>query len=300
MIQYVAYYSFGGYKDMLLGTFDEKSGIPQADEEYNFYSPFLQSRLSEDLSDWDERTICQVEAIKDKGKIEILGQDSDYRMPPRGVKLTTHGGYQLVCCKLEDETYSVATRGITNKNRDEFGRPIPFMMHFICTNVLVADKIASFIKKDLKSAKLRLGGLLSYNPELNCLQFALSEANKFVLEALTTEVEVESNNTDRKNLRCIVVSRGMTLNASLKEIGMKESDVAKAYYDDGAAILIPTNNENISSLSEYNSKNVFNGLGFEAKLKSLLMTLGIRPTNEDYQDIEQIKIYIKNIKDRHK
>ena len=188
MIRYLAYYSFGGYKDMMLGTDEDQ-------HETQYYSPLLQPWKSGNMKDLDERSIQQLEELNKHGQIEIIGQGSDYQMPKTARVLSSHGGYLLACCKLEDGTCSVAVRNIVNESKDEFGRPVPFMIQIVMDDARQADRLVAYMRNHLEDAKTTLGALFTYNPNLNCLQFELSKANLFVKDACSKTIQSDAQNS---------------------------------------------------------------------------------------------------------
>lgn len=284
MIRYLAYYSFGGYKDMMLGTDEDQ-------HETQYYSPFLQPWKSGNMKDLDERTVQQLEELNKRGQVEIIGQGSDYQMPKTARMLSSHGGYLLACCKLEDGTYSVAIRNIVNETKDEFGRPIPFMMQIVMDDVRQVDRLAAYMRSHLEDAKTTLGALISYNPNLNCLQFELSKANLFVEEAASKhDVELPTS----RPVRTIVVSNSMNLDYCLKEIGFKREDVSEAYNETGSRICEETDvaeDINLSNQSDVNSD--------ESLIRSMIKIKTFNLSPEDKVDLQSIKYHVKNILNRH-
>lgn len=303
MIRYLAYYSFGGYKDMLLGSFDECNTTNEADsseEEFAYYSPFLQPWMNGQLKDADARTISQLEQIKEKKHIEIIGQSCSYNMPAVATKLASQGGYQIVCCALNDGTFSVAVRNIVGKSKDEFGRPIPFMMQFILSDVIQADKLADYFRTNLESIKTRLGNLLDYNPNLNCLQFHLTDANRLVMESITSSKFNASTSTSQP-LRLIVVNRSMKLDYAVQQLGFSISEVATAYYEDGFRVPLHTFRTFDNQTSAFQTTSSSTVSEKHNRIFRLLAQLkNIRFTETDKEDINEIIKHITNILHRHK
>jgi len=284
MIRYLAYYSFGGYKDMMLGTDEDQ-------HETQYYSPFLQPWKFGNMKGLDERTVQQLEELDKLGQIEIIGQGSGYQMPKTARTLSSHGGYLLACCRLEDGTYSVAVRNIVNESKDEFGRPIPFMMQIVMDDVKKADRLTTYMRSHLEDAKKTLGALFSYNPNLNCLQFELSKANRFVEEAASKH---DAELSTSRPVRTIVVSNSMNLGYCLKEIGFKREDVYEAYNEIGRRIyeeMVVAGDNNLSNQSDVNSD--------ESLAHSLLKINTFNLTPEDKEDLQAIKSHVKNILNRH-
>ena len=294
MIRYLAYYSFGGYKDMMLGLFDNDASGSSKDNLSNYYSPFLKPWLEGTLTDIDQRTIEQLNSIKEEGRIEIIGRDSSYSMPNTARKIATHGGYRLLCCSLEDGTYSVALRDITNDVRDEFGRPVPFMMQFVVSDVKQADSIADYFRDNIIDVRIRLGKLFSFNPQLNCLQFSVSEANRLVTEALTS-TNSERDPSNCRKIRLATIPQGMNISFTVKELGLTLSDIIDAFYDNGEKI-----HDTISDRNTAFNDTSIRMDSSDSPLQLLYSLRGIRFTDEDKEDLKQIKTHIKAIIKRHK
>ena len=239
----------------------------------------------------DERTVRQLEQLDKLGQIEIINLDSNYQMPKTARTLSSHGGYLLACCKLEDGTCSVAIRNIINESKDEFGRPIPFMMQILMDDVRQADRLAAYMRNHLENTKTALGELFSYNPNLNCLQFELSKANLFVEEAVTkNDVELSTS----RPIRTIVVSNSMNLDYSLKEIGFNRNDVFEAYYESGRHVFeetVANGNINLPNRSDGNTE--------EFLLRSMKKIKTFSLTPEDREDLQAMKAHLKNILNRH-
>ena len=286
MIRYLAYYSFGGYKDMMLGTNESIHDV-------TYYSPFLQPWLSGTMENLDGRMIQQLTQLKDLGQIEIIGPGCDYRMPNTAKTLSSHGGYQLVCCRLEDGTYSVAVRNLVNDTKDEFGRPIPFMMQIVLDDAGKADQLTAYIRSNQKEAKTRLGELFAYDPNLNCLRFELKKANCFVEKAIANG-DAELNTLCSVRVRSIVVSDTMNLDYALKEIGFTRRDVCEAYNESGRQIYIEEFSDADTNLSNRYDDHENESLHYLlAKISSFKLL------HEDKDDIQAIKEHLRNILYRH-
>lgn len=284
MIRYLAYYSFGGYKDMMLGT--------DADiHDVTYYSPFLQPWLSGTMENLNERMVQQLTQLKNLGQIEIIGQDNGYQMPQTARTLSSHGGYLLLCCSLEDGTYSVAVRNIVNDAKDEFGRPVPFMMQIVLDDAKEADQLTNYIRTHLKEAKTRLGELFAYDPNLNCLRFELEKANCFVGNTIA------NGDAELKTVcpvRTIVVSATMNLDYALKEIGFTRRDVHEAYNEFGRQI-----NTDIFFDDDTNQPSQSDGHENESLQYLLAKILSFKLLTEDKDDIQAIKEHLRNILNRH-
>lgn len=301
MVRYLAYYSIGGYKDILAGSTSESGD----EEGLLYYSAFLQPWLDGKMEFDDEHSLKQLNILKDKPHMEVLSPQSEYKMKSLSKILVAHAGYQLACCSLGFGEYCVAIRDLVGSTKDEFGRPIPFMMQFVCDNSIEADSLANHIRCDIEEVRKLLGGLFSYNPILNCVNFDLRAINSFV-QKITYIIPVnQCAPTDNdKPIRQIMLSEGITLSYALKELGMSEDDLNIAYDANGKEINFQNldnrnyKQANVPSKEESKMEESFSSkqgciqliMEFLAWLKNHATF-----TSDDRKDISCIMKHIKNI-----
>lgn len=306
MIRYLAYYSIGGYKDILAGSTSELGD----EEGLLYYSSFLQPWLDGKMEFDDEHSLKQLNILKDKPHMEVLSPQSEYKMKSMSKILVAHAGYQLACCSLGYGEYGVAIRDLMGSAKDEFGRPIPFMMQFVCDNPIEADSLANHFRCDIEEVRKLLGGLFSYNPILNCVNFDLRTINSFV-QKITSIIPVNQSapKGNNKPIRQIMLSEGITLSYALKELGMSEVDLNKAYDANGKEInFLNLDNcnykqVNVSSEDESSMEASFsNKQGCIQLIIEFLAWLKKHATftSEDRKDISGIMKHIKNILIRRK
>lgn len=294
MIRYLAYYSLGGYKDMLVGSNENKA-------EMLYYSPFLKPWLEGSLTNIDERTCKQLQLLKDLPHIEVLTRSSTYQMPVIARSLVAHSGYRMAYCQLNDGTYSIAVRDIHCNTNDEFGRPAPFMMQFVSEKVEESDALASYFRCHLDEVRKRLSELFSYNPQLNCLQFNLAAANLLTKESLEHSPDIIPNASNH-TIRQIIVTSGVPILYCISELGFSMSDVGVVYseegrivFDGGNTVLASDEGSVLSGDGLTNKSDSSLFMGFLAWLKKCT-TL----SPEDKADINSIRQHIIKIIKRHK
>lgn len=306
MVRYLAYYSIGGYKDILVGSTSQSGD----EDGLLYYSAFLQPWLEGKMEFDDEHSLRQLNALKDKPQMEVLTPQSSYKMKSMSKTLVAHAGYQLVCCSLGRGEYSVALRDLQGSAKDEFGRPIPFMLQLICENPADADGIANYIRSDIWEVRKLFGGLFSYNPHLNCICFDLLTINSFVQKMLSDKSNsADANCASGKTLHQIMLSEGITLAYALAELGLTESDLDYAYDFNGREIKILDIDDNYAkrktSVNE-GKDNIQNPLPNKQGCIQIIMEfvawLKSRATftAEDRSDIANIMKHIKNILTRRR
>ena len=218
--------------------------------------------------------------------------------------LVTHAGYQLACCSLGNGEHSVAVRDLHGRAKDEYGRPIPFMMQFVCDEVSEANALADHFRCNLKTTQQLLGNLFEYNPHLNCITFDLATINSAV-NSIIQDIP-QSNITNYLNhgrLHQIMLSEGISLKYALSELGLDFYDVGNAY-DANGTLLQWQGVENQTGRTNMDDDRIVaeetpyaNKQGFMTLISQFIAWLKTHtnPTDEDLKDISCIKKHIKTI-----
>ncbi len=301
MVRYLAYYSIGGYKDILAGSTSESGD----EDGLLYYSAFLQPWLDGKMEFDDEHSLKQLNILKNKPHMEILSPQSEYKMKSMSKILVAHAGYQLACCSLGYGEYGVAIRDLMGSAKDEFGRPIPFMMQFVCDNPIEADSLANHFRCDIEEGRKLLGRLFSYNPFLNCINFDLRTINNFV-QKITSAIPVNqgSSKGNKKPLRQIMLSEGISLTYVLKELGMSEDDLNMAFDANGKEINFSTvDKRNYGQTKESSHEESKMEESFSSRQGCIQLIMEFLAwlknhatfTSEDRKDISSIMKHIKNI-----
>ena len=146
MVNYYAYYSFGGYKEFYLGNTKDSFSHSW----YFSMLPIWETRYS---ASGDEALKTKIEDAKSLPQIEDVGKGGDKAIPQEATTLITHGGYDVIY-KTAGEYQVVAVKGIVSQ--DDTGRPAPFMMLFVARDeegFALLDKLAEHLLVDLKAFK---------------------------------------------------------------------------------------------------------------------------------------------------
>ena len=167
MIHFYTYYSVGGYKDMYLGNDGQK-------EEKRYYLSLLPVEKTRAKENNDLTLMAKVERQSALPTIEPLTNDNRFGLPRLANKITTHGGFNIVFTHLEGEKFFIVLRGIQGSDKDESGRPIPFLMSFMSDSFGDLQKmrrLAGYLAQYTQTAKKELAAFLHYDPVENGLCF---------------------------------------------------------------------------------------------------------------------------------
>lgn len=167
MLHFYTYYSVGGYKDMYLGNDGQK-------EEKRYYLPLLPVEKAQAKENNDATLMAKVEHQLALPTIELLTNDNRFGLPRLANKITTHGGFVVIFTHLEGEKFFIVLRGIQGSDKDENGRPIPFLMSFLSDSTGDLQKmrrLAGYLAQYTQTAKKELAAFLHYDPLENGLCF---------------------------------------------------------------------------------------------------------------------------------
>lgn len=176
MIRYYAYYSVGGYKDFFLGDNLTK-------HEYTYYLPLLPAyRKRAEQNPEYAKKVAQLEKLP---QIGLLSNDDSKGFPKQGEAMITHSGYELIYRHVEEDTVAICCRDIASLDKDDVGRPIPFVFCLICDKKeewSQMDNIALYWAEHIVEVKKILANMLHLDSETIGLRFSLSDFNKWILE----------------------------------------------------------------------------------------------------------------------
>ena len=177
MIHFFTYYSVGGYKDMYLGN-NTQTTIRR------YYLPLLQSEEIEAAESNDVAFKQKVERQLSLHRIELLTDSNRYGLPEIVTsKITAHGGYNIIYTHIQGEKHIIAVRGIKGKDKDDSGRPIPFLMLFMCdeaNDLTQMNRLAGYISQNLATSKTEMAKFLFYDAAENGLCFEQIEMIKWI------------------------------------------------------------------------------------------------------------------------
>lgn len=289
MIRYYAYYSFGGYKDMLLGNSDMN------DVREVFYSPFYEQCCKNDGLDSSVKQISdQMNELKKKKHITILTKENSSSIPSDALKFVTHSGFELACCRLQTGHTTVAIKDLRGKMKDEYDRDIPYMLQFIGDDKNQMLSLCEFIRQHWQDTVDSLSELFVYNVELNALQCNLGALNDWVTEVLANPIVIDEI-AEYCRLPLVVISNGVSVDYLAKELGFSKNDFGLVYNLAGRVIYknIDARMKHTDSYSSPSNSLNFNVENIMTSLKKFLSV-----TPDDKNDYEQIRQHISNIINR--
>lgn len=199
MIKYYAYYSYGGFKDMMVGS--------QADTAVRtYYLPLVDAGIDTD-------------SVKlDLPKIKIIGEEDESETLPSGVgRIVYNGGYYLFFSRNLNGHCVLVVRDIIGTEKDENGRTIPFVMELSgdLDDAPVLATLAAAFLKDPNAPALILGPLFHYDPEFNGLCFENKQLSQR-LEAIAQNVNPQVVITDKGTLNLLNIPKDTVLAATIQ------------------------------------------------------------------------------------
>lgn len=224
MIHYYTYYSIGGYKDMYLGNSGQHNGK-------RYFLPLLAHDKEQADETGDKALLNKVERQSALPRIELLTNVQRFELPIIVTnKITTQGGYNLIYTHIEGDKYVIVFRGITGKDKDESGRPTPFLMVFMSdapSDLAVMNCMACWIAQNESTAKQEIASFLFFDPYENGLCFEEDEmnawVNKFAAERNDNKISLVDGtqakiSAVRGNVALLVTSESITPIVTLNKL----------------------------------------------------------------------------------
>lgn len=270
MIHFYTYYSVGGYKDMYLGN-----DVQTAERRY--YLPLLDIEKNQAIEQNDAVLVAKVERQSTLPSIELLSNENRFGLPLIANKITTHGGFQVVFTHLEDEKFFIVLRGIQGSDKDESGRPIPFLMSFMSNSrddLPKMRRLAGYFAQYTQSAKKELAEFLHYDPIENGLCFEQAQMLQWLCRIVEkpqyeTITLANSNNlqitSEKDEISLLIANGGVSPQYVLGEIGLAK----KSHYALMETMVIPKDNSSLAEQYKQEWKDVCK------KKKLFLVKIGV-------------------------
>lgn len=188
MLRFYTYYSVGGYKDLYLGN----SGMG---DDFTYFLPLLGRQRKQAETDGNGQLAERVKYLDALPKILLVNQASPHGFPGAASRLVSHGGYRLVYAQVAGDSYVLVLRDILGVNKDESGRPIPFLMMIVADNVQDGRKlatVAAFWGNHIGSVSDKIASMLLYDKDVNGIKFCLKQFNAFVEDCADRQDYVET------------------------------------------------------------------------------------------------------------
>lgn len=174
MLRYYSYYSVGGYKDFFLGT-------AQTDVEATYYLPLLP--VLEERAKEDAEIAKTYESLKSLPSIKQLSATEMYDLPNSAKAMFSHAGYKLIYRHLEGSRHALALRDISDKNKDEHGRVVPFLFVIIGENaedIASLDILATYFANHINGVETAISQFIYMDIEANGLKFEIAKFNDWI------------------------------------------------------------------------------------------------------------------------
>ncbi len=181
MIKYFTYYSFGGYKDIYVG-----SDSDSADASY--FIPLLNVWKKSDKPENVEK-LAKAESVK---QVELITKSNSAGFPTECNLMFSHGGYCAIYRTLSDGRTCLCIRDIPNGTKDEEGRDIPFNFMFLADSGESIDKLdflALQYLATIKETNSLIASAITYDHIINGYKFDLAKLDSL----FSSDFESQSN-----------------------------------------------------------------------------------------------------------
>ena len=253
MIKYYAYYSYGGFKDMLAGG--------QANPaERTYYLPLVDAGIDTD------------QTKKDLPKIKILDGDEKDALPGAIVRLASNGGYDIFYSKDLEGKSVLVVRDVKGTEKDDNGRSIPFVVELVgnTSDSALLAKAASYLLNNLGASDKVFGPLFHYDSKANGLCFENKKLSDWLMSIDNGSCTIETVDRGTVNLcsgktpSFISVKIRSVNDEFLNKLGLTDHDILMERCDR----ILPDNDQTIKErrLGEWNE------LQTELRKKKLLFT----------------------------
>lgn len=218
MIRYYAYYNHGGYKDLYLGSSEDKIA-------YRYFLPLLSVYES------DESMAEKVAEWKKLPAITILSTEtSEYNYPTLARVMMSHAGYKLQYRHFGDKGV-LALRDVGN-NKDAYGRNCPFVMMMVADtdeDKEILEIVCYYVWKNLSAAETLFSSLFVNDFEVNGLRFDVALLNDNLQNIVSDAVGKLEDNTYNRPVHFFLLPDGMRFATAFEEQQCNKEEVAFAY-----------------------------------------------------------------------
>lgn len=206
MIKYFTYYSFGGYKDIYVG-----SDSDSADASY--FIPLLNVWKKSDKPENAEK-LAKVENVK---QVELITKSNSFGFPAECNLMFSHGGYSAIYRTLSDGRTCLCIRDIPNGTKDEEGRDIPFNFMFLADSEESIDKLdvlALQYLATIKETNRLIASAITYDYVINGFKFDLAKLDSL----FSSDFESRSNLKHRpSSVDYLLVGSSNQISLAVKE-----------------------------------------------------------------------------------
>lgn len=274
MLRYYTYYSIGGYKDLYLGSSEDKMAS-------TYYLPLLP--IIEENAKNDAEAQKEYEKLKDLPRIFQLSDTNNYKLPSSALSLFSHAGYKLIYKHLEGDIHALALRDIECGAKDETGRTIPFLIVITGDtpeDVKQLNYVATYFASYLKETEKDVSSFIGYDKEKNGLCFKLADFNKW-LECIVkenksckivTEDSVITVRGAEGKVALITLSGGIDLQCAVKEQSLMSNEIISVEMD---KIVSKAETEEIINQLDKTTQELNRAKSLNSLMKKIAVAAGI-------------------------
>ena len=253
MLHFYTYYSVGGYKELYLGN--NSSNVDRT-----FYLPLLSVEREQAEKNKDKELSEKVERQCNLPSIKRITNTNRYGWPTMADTLITHGSYLLIYTHIADEKFIISIRGICGNEKDETGRPIPYMFAIMSDNIedlVLMNHIATYISKDLNKSKKEIANFIHYDAVENGLCFEIkafmrwvkdisrSEKNDYLTFSNSERIRIEAKTGE---ICLMVIPNGLTPSFAMNEISLQKRLKTTCTIDENKKLIKLKQSSNKSNL----------------------------------------------------
>lgn len=274
MLRYYTYYSIGGYKDLYLGSSEDKF-------ESTYYLPLLP--ILEENAKTDEDAKREYDRLKSLPKIFQLSDENGYFLPSSASSLFSHAGYKILYRHIDGEIHALALRDISCGAKDEMGRMIPFLIVITADTTEDVSKlnvITAYIASGLHRAEQSIASFLGYDVDKNGLRFNLGNFNSWISEILTNEKSAKiitregviDIRGEKDKVALLALPSGISLSYAVLEHNLISNEIKSVDMD---KIINKTDIDQIISQLETTSEELNHIKSLYLKMKKNMIYVGI-------------------------
>lgn len=240
MIRYFTNYSYGGYEELYLGSYEDQ-------EEYRYHLPLLANKKAR-LADapTNKKLADEVERLSQYVLIQKNGKTPTGTLPEGAFTIISNAGYKTICRRLGGQ-FVMAISDVASEDHDEMGsgrRENPFTMLFVFDkeDTSLMDALLYQLLEKEADWRALISSLFVYDPIANGLRFSLGELNQAIKTLETVHVSGVNHKAD---VPMIVLEKNYQLAYTMEVQQLKGKSLGAAYNAEGILLkgagLVATN-----------------------------------------------------------
>lgn len=231
MIRYFTNYSYGGYEELYLGSYEDQ-------EEYRYHLPLLANKKAKLADDPTNKKLSdEVERLSQYVLIQKNGKTTEGTLPEGAFTIISNPGYKTICRRLGSQ-FVVAVSDVASEDHDEMGggkRENPFTMLFVFDeeNTSLMDALLYQLLEKETDWRALISSLFVYDPIANGLRFSLGELNQAIKTLETVHVSGVNHKAD---VPMIVLEKNYELAYTMEIQKLKGKSLGAAYNAEGTLL----------------------------------------------------------------